>query len=225
MESPQRCGGHVVAREAEIELRTHLPAIWLVTAALGALGGCGPASTASPTGTPTVLTSTPSPSPSSAPSPSLALGFAFDAESVVGYYQSQGYACGSPQPSALAKGYEFTTCELVDAPGRTLVIGVVTDANDEMADGFASVRGTSSEKVLDPSVALDPLAGFLGAMLGPSRGESLLEWLAGHLGDAFAETTIDDLHVATYIRGQDRSTLYVEIANDAYMNAPRPSPS
>jgi hypothetical protein len=204
-------------------------ALGFSAALLGALAGCGSGPASTPTGTPTSATSPPS--PSSAPSasegasPSSPTSFSFDAESVVGYYRTQGYACGLPQPSALAAGYQFTSCQLVDSAGRTRVIGVVTNANDELADGFASVRGTATETFLAPTAALDPLAGFLGAMLGPSRGESLLPWLAGHLGDSFAETTIGDLHVATYIKGDDHSTLYVEIANQAYLNAPRPSPS
>jgi len=200
-------------------------AIVVGTAFLVAFAGCGP--TASPTSpTPTSPTSAvQSPSLSEAPSPTVAAGFAFDAQSVVGYYQTQGYTCTGPQPSALAQGHQFTSCQLVDPAGRTRVVGVVTDPNGDLADGFASVRGTASETILDPSAALEPLAGFLGAMLGESRGESLLTWLAGHLGDAFAETTIDDLHVATYIKGDDHSTIYVEVANQTYLDAPSPSPS
>jgi hypothetical protein len=113
----------------------------------------------------------------------------------------------------------------VDSAGRTRVVGVVTDPSDELADGYASLSGTATEAILDPSAALDPFAAFLGATLGPSRGESLLAWLAGHLGDAFAQTTIDDLRVATYLKGDDHSTIYLEIANQAYLEAPRPSPS
>jgi hypothetical protein len=193
---------------------------------LGLVVACSPGPASPSIESPPIPTPRPSPSPSISDlgSPN-ATGFAFDAESVVGYYQTQGYACGSPQPSALAEGYQFTSCQLVDTAGRTRVIGVVTDPNDDLADGFASVRGTATESILDPGTALDPLAGFLGAMLGPSRGESLLPWLAGHLGDAFAETAIDDLQVATYIKGDDHSTLYVEIANQAYLLAPGPSPS
>lgn len=195
----------------------------LLIAAL--LGACG---TSAPSGTPTPL---PTPSPTAAPSlaeapsPSTGAGFAFDAESVLGYYASKGYTCGQPAPSAQAAGFLFTTCQFVDPAGRTLVIGVVTDPNDELADGFASVRGTASEPVLDPTAALQPLAGFLGAMLGPTRGEELLAWLAGHIGDSYAETTSGALKVATYIKGDDHSTIYVELANDTYLAAPPPSGS
>ncbi len=200
----------------------------LVGAAMVAvLVGCGPGSTASPSepalSTPTAAP--PSAVASGSTSPTANTSFAFDAESVVGYYRTQGYTCSGPQPSALAAGFAFTTCQEIDSAGRTRVVGVVTDPSDNLADGFASIRGTSSETVLDPSVALDPFAAFLGAMLGQSRGEALLTWLAGHLGDSFAETTSGALHVATYLKGTDHSTIYLEIANQGYLEAPRPSPS
>ncbi|MBI3750756.1 MAG: hypothetical protein HY263_03735 [Chloroflexi bacterium] len=193
-----------------------------------ALAACGPSPSSTAVAT---LPATMTPGPSAAPPgtgtaiPSSATGFAFDAESVAGYYETRGYACTAPQPSSLATGYQFTSCQLLDANGRTRVVGVVTDPNDDLADGFTSIRGTASETVLDPSVALDPFAAFLGAMLGPTRGEALLTWLAEHIGDSFAETTSGDLHVATYIKGEDHSTIYVEIANQAYLEAPAPSPS
>ena len=203
----------------------------LVGATLAALvlacGGVTP--TPSPTPPPVAIAPTTSsateapPAASPAPSPSLPTGFAFDAESVVGYYAGIGYTCAAPAPSALADGYSFTSCELVDGDGRTLAIGVVTDPEDELADGFASVSGAASEPVLEPAAAFEPLAGFLGAMLGDVRGESLLEWLASHHGEDYAETTIGDLQVATYVRGGDHSTLYVELATQAYLDAPAPS--
>jgi hypothetical protein len=203
-----------------------------VALAAALLGACGP--TATPTGTPagppvptaTAVASTAaaSPSPSLAPEPSG--GFAFDAESIVGYYQTLGYACSAAQPSTKAVGYWFRSCQLVDTDGRTRVVGVVTDSADEVADAYASVAGTSSETVLEPAAALEPLAAFLGAMLGERRGESVLPWLASHLGDAYVTTTIGDLTLATYTATpDDQATLFVEIANRAYLEAPSPSPS
>jgi hypothetical protein len=63
-------------------------------------------------------------------------------------------------------------------------------------------------------------------MLGEVRGTSLLEWLAGHLGDAYAQTTIDTLAVATYTQSAtDHSRLYLELAAKDYIDAPAPSPS
>jgi len=154
------------------------------------------------------------------PLPSLA-GFAFDAESVVGYYETQGYECTAERPSTQAAGYRFRTCTVEDANGRTLSVGVVTDADGELADGFASVRGAKAEPILEPTVAFEPLAGFLGAMLGGPDGEALLPWLAGHLGDPYASAPLGDLTIATYTASQDdHSTLYVEIANRAYLDAP-----
>ncbi len=190
------------------------------------LAACGP-STSSVSPTPALPSPTPPPAASlaEAPSPTTGSGFAFDAESVLGYYASKGYTCGQPTASAQAAGFFFTTCQLVDPGGRTLVIGVVTDPDDELADGFASVHGTAGETILDPAAALEPLGGFLGAMLGSTAGEALLPWLASHIGDSYAETTSGALKVATYLKDDDHSTIYVELANDAYLAAPKPSPS
>jgi hypothetical protein len=170
---------------------------------------------------------TPSSAPSSsapaAPTPSASntTGFPFTADAITGYYETQGYACTAAAPSAKAAGYAFRTCQQVDGSGRTRVVGVVTDPAGGLADGWASVRGTASEPVLAPSDALGPLAGFLGAMLGQDAGASLLPWLAGHLGDAYAETTSGTIRIATYTASAtDHATLYVEAANPAYIASP-----
>lgn len=163
------------------------------------------------------------PSPESTPGGSPG-GFAFAADDVVAYYASIGYACTDPQPSTKAVGYTFRTCSLTDDAGRTRVVGVVVDPAGALANGFASVQGTATETILSPSDALDPLAAFLGAMLGDDAGAALLPWLAGHLGDAYEETTSGNLKVATYTASStDHSTLYLELANQAYLEAPRPS--
>jgi hypothetical protein len=168
----------------------------------------------------------PTAGPSESANPSAAVGFAFDAESIAAYYQTLGYTCTDPQPSSQAVGHVFRSCQLVDLDGRTHAIGLVTDQVGELADAFASIQGKAGETILDPTVALEPLAAFLGATLGETQGESLLPWLAGHLGDAYVTTTIADLTVATYTETPiDHSKLYVEIANPAYLAAQRPSPS
>jgi hypothetical protein len=78
--------------------------------------------------------------------------------------------------------------------------------------------------VLDPVDAMDPLSGFLGAMLGSDRGGALVEWLAGHAGDAYAETSAGGLRIATYTpSADDHSVIYVELADQGYLAAPRPS--
>jgi hypothetical protein len=209
-------------------------AVRLLAIALAAalLGACG--STTTPTGSPagppgptaTLVTSTAATSPSPSPAPEPSSGFAFDAESIVGYYQTLGYACSGLRPSTKAVGYSYRSCQLVDTAGRTRVVGVVTDSADDVADAYASVASTGSETVLDPAVALEPLAAFLGAILGERQGESILPWLASHLGDAYVATTIGELTVATYTATpDDHSTLFVEIANRAYLEAPSPGPS
>jgi len=198
-------------------------------ALLATVAGCSSSATPAPT---TQAKPTPAPtSPSApttsppAPSPSPVTGFAFDAESVAGYYVTLGYACSEPVPSALADGYFVTSCQLVDPEGRTRTIGLVVDPDDELADAYAIVAGAAGESILEPSAVLEPFAAFLGAMLGGPRGESLVTWLAGNLGEAYAETEIDALHVATYLKDDDHSTLFLEIANDAYLASPLPSPS
>ncbi len=157
-------------------------------------------------------------------SPTTTTGFAFTAESVVAYYQSQGYACGAVKPSTKAAGFSFRTCQEIDDAGRTRVVGVVTDPGGSLADGFASIHGRATETFLAPIDALEPLSGFLGTMLGEDRGASLLPWLAGHLGDAYAETTIGAIKVATYTDSpESHTTLSVEVANPAYLDSPGPS--
>jgi hypothetical protein len=158
--------------------------------------------------------------PASATPTTNTTGFAFAAEDIAAYYESQGFACVAPQPSTKAAGFMFRTCQQTDAAGRTHTIGLVTDPAGGLANGFASVKGTDTETILAPIDALDPLAGFLGAILGEDQGAALLTWLASHLGDTYAETTSGPLRVATYTESdEDHSTLYVEVANRAYLDA------
>lgn len=162
--------------------------------------------------------------PASASSTPNTTGFAFAAEDIAAYYQTQDYTCSAPQPSTKAAGYTVRSCERIDNAGRTRVIGLVTDAGGALANGFASVKGTEAETILAPIDALDPLAGFLGVMLGEQEGAAVLTWLASHLGDSYAETTSGPMKVATYTESEDdHSTLYVEVANQAYLDA-SPSP-
>jgi hypothetical protein len=150
-------------------------------------------------------------------------GFAFAADDIAAYYQTQGYICSAPQPSTKAAGYTLRSCQETDAAGRTRVIGLVTDPSGGLANAFASVKGTDTETILAPVDALDPLSGFLGATLGEEQGGALLTWLASHLGDAYAETTSGPVKVATYTESaDDHSTLYVEVANRAYLSASPP---
>jgi hypothetical protein len=179
-----------------------------------------------PTERPSAAASTiPAASESSLPTPAPS-GFAFSVEAVIGYYESRGFTCDEIQPSATAAGHFYQGCQMEDADGQTLALGFVTDPSGDLADAYASVQAPASEPFLAPTDALDHLSGFLGAMLGEVRGTSLLEWLAGHLGDAYAQTTIDTLAVATYTQSAtDHSRLYLELADRDYINAPAPSPT
>lgn len=204
----------------------------VLAVALAAVLGCAPSATpiaAPPSVGPTAAPGTASPSASArasiGPVPSDGY-FAFDAESILGYYALLGYACGDPEPSSQAAGFTYRSCQLVDPDGRTRVVGIVTDPAGDVADAFTSVVGTSTETILDPAAVLDPFAAFLGAMLGESQGVAMLEWLAGHLGDDYAVTTLGELTIATYTESpDDHSRLYLEIANQAYLDAATPAPS
>jgi hypothetical protein len=137
-----------------------------------------------------------------------------------------GYACSEPRPSTEAAGYTVRTCQGLDAARRTTTVGLVTDPDGVIGDAFASVQAVEGEAVLDPVDAMDMLSGFLGAMLGTDRGGRLVEWLAGHAGDAYAETSDGGLRIATYTPSKDdHATIYLELANQSYIKAPRPSPS
>jgi len=202
-----------------------------VVAFLLAAAGCQPANPASapPVPTPTPVATQ---APASAPAtetpaePSATPGFAFDPESVAGYYTSMGYGCQERQPSSQAAGYEFQSCQLVDADGRTRTVGFVTDPNDDLADAFMRISGAAGETVLDPAAVLEQFAGFLGATLGEAYGSAMLPWLAGALGDAYTTTTLGDLTIATYTDGpKDHATLSLELANPGYLDSPRPSAS
>jgi hypothetical protein len=200
----------------------------LVLAACGPTVPSGGAASPSPTlaaaSLPVPLASGP---PASANPTANTTGFAFAAEDIAAYYQSKGYACAAPQPSTKAAGFTLRTCQATDDAGRTRIVGLVTDPAGGLANAFASVRGKETETILAPIDALDPLSGFLGATLGEEQGAALLTWLALHLGDAYAETTSGPIKVATYSESaDDHSTLYVELANQAYLDASPPaSPS
>lgn len=151
-------------------------------------------------------------------------GFAFAADDIVAYYQGQGYTCHPVEPSTTAAGFFFRSCEKVDAAGRALVVGLVTDPGGRLAEGFATVTGTESEEVLEPEVALPPLAGFLGATLGEAEGGRAADWLTDHLGGIYEQTNLGAVTLATYNGdNDDPNVLAVELANQAYLDAPTPS--
>ena len=204
---------------------------WLLAGSVAVLAtGCGTTPPSKPVPEPTVepsplVSSGQSPAGTAAvPSTEASPGFAFDPESIAGYFATIGYTCTPRQLSTSAVGHEFQSCQLVDTDGRTRTVGLVTDPADNLADAFLRVRGTDTEAVVDPAAVLDPFAAFLGAVLGESLGAAELPWVAAHLGDADARTTVGTLTIATYTPAQDdHTTLTVEIANQAYLDTPVPS--
>ena len=227
----------IVGSRALFHIAGHRNVAWSLVAAALLLAACGSTAVSpSPAATPAPVTASPSPTtpalpsvsapPTSAsPTPNIT-GFAFSAEDITAYYETRGYICTASQPSAIAADHTVRSCEATDDAGRTRVIGLVTDPEGGLANGFASVKGTDTETILAPIDALDPLAGFLGAMLGEEQAATILTWLASHLGDTYAETTSGPIKVATYTASEDdHSTLYVEVANQTYLDAsPAPSP-
>jgi hypothetical protein len=152
-------------------------------------------------------------------------GFFFDPADVADYYRSIGYTCAPPVPSTVAAGYSVVTCVHVDPAGRSRAVGLVTDGAGRLGNAFASVSAREGETYLDPDDALDPLAAFLGTMLGETRGGEAAVWLKEHLGAVFERTTSGSLTIATYTeRGDDPSVLFVEVADEAYLRA-SPAPS
>jgi hypothetical protein len=139
-------------------------------------------------------------------------GFAFDAADVADYYRGVGFSCSEGQPSPSATGMTIRTCRRIDAGGRTLTIRLSADQTGGLVDGVAGVEAPRGTSILQPADALDHLSGFLGAMLGSDRAGRQLEWLAGHLGDARAETTDGGLRIATYTPDpQDHTAIYLEL--------------
>jgi hypothetical protein len=164
-----------------------------------------------------------SPTPAATASPAAEPPFTFPADAVIAFYEGEGLACAPPIPSTKAAGWTVRTCQGTDAAGRPVAVGVVTDPEGRLGDGFASVTALPGEDLLEPTDALDMLSGFLGAMLGDKPATELLPWLAGHLGDQYAEMEFGGGTVATYTESADDPTrIYVEVAGPSYLVAPAP---
>jgi len=149
--------------------------------------------------------------------------FAFPGDLVIEFYEGEGLICSGAVPSTKAAGWSVRTCDGTDPAGRPIAAGVVTDAAGLLGNGFASVTSLPGEDFLDPSDALDMLTGCLGAMLGDAAATDRLPWLADHLGDVYAETTIGDGKIATYTESADDATrIYIEVAGPKYLLAPLP---
>lgn len=158
-----------------------------------------------------------------AASPSSTAVFPFTSAAIVGFYESEGFTCGAAVPSTVAAGWTVRTCQGDDAAGHPLAIGVMTDDNGILGAGFASVTARPEEDLLEPTDALDALSGFLGAMLDQAAATDQLPWLAGHVGDDYAEVSIPGASLATYTEAPDDPTrIYVEVDGEEYLAAPPP---
>jgi len=108
-------------------------------------------------------------------------------------------------------------------PILTTIVSVVTDPNGVIGDAFAGVLGADGKSLPTTVEAITGLGFFRGAMLGETDGTAAATWLTQHLGENMAQTTINNMLVATY--PVDEATglgYYVETANQAFMNAPAP---
>ena len=161
---------------------------------------------------------------SSGPAASEAAGpFAFSADAITSFYEGASLECNEPTASTTAAGWFVRTCQGENADGRPVAIGVITNEADALGAGFATVTALPDEDLLEPTDAIDTLSGFMAAMLGEEPATELLPWLAGHLGDEYAETTLGEVTVATYTESPDDPTrIYLEVDGPAYLAAPRP---
>jgi hypothetical protein len=108
----------------------------------------------------------------------------------------------------------------VDPAGRTREIDIVTGPSGLLEAALARIKGTSGESILDPSVVLEPMAAFAGALLGAEPGAALVPWLAAHLGDARTETTSGSILVETYLDAPDtHSTINLALSAPDYRRA------
>ncbi|MDP1805383.1 MAG: hypothetical protein Q8K72_09470 [Acidimicrobiales bacterium] len=207
------------------------------------LAGCGgaaatPAPTPTPTAAPTATPApTPAPTPKPTPKPTAALaatpeatnsaangGFAFPADQVLGYYESVGFTCEDPIASNQVTGYTVFRClKADDATGFTTLVALVVDENGVTGDSFAGVLGTDGKTSPTPEQALEPLAFFLGAMMGETEGQKAGTWLTQHLGEDMATIPVGALLVATYPGDKETGLgYYVEVANEAFLAALNP---
>ena len=178
--------------------------------------------TKAPATSPSAISET-TPSSSNAVQSPAAGPFAFSANAITSFYENASLGCNPPAPSTTAAGWFVRTCEGENAESRPVAIGVITDESGVLGAGFAAVTALPDEDLLEPTDAIDTLSGFLGAMLGEEPATELLPWLADHLGDEYAETTVGGVTVATYTESADDSTrIYLEIDGPTYLAAPPP---
>jgi len=193
------------------------------------------AATAGPTPSPTTETTqvpTPSPtrdpnaSPSDAPAsaPADLGGFGYAPGDVLDYYVGEGFVCEDPKPSTQAAGYTQVRCLKAgegDAP--TAIVSLVVSDKGVTGDAFAGYVTPAGTKGPETKAAYEHLAGFLGAMLGTDAGTEAATWLAQNLGKEQAQTRVGEILVGTYPEDDAGGVgSYVELANQAFMDAPVP---
>jgi hypothetical protein len=228
--------------------RLLLASVLAVALAAGACGG----SAATPTPTP-VPTMAPEPSPASTPAPTAAPTaeptdaatpeatapaespagpeittapagtFLFGYEDMLSYYQSAGYQCQEPGPSAVAAGYTTHVCTLEAEAKATNMIGFLVADDGALGDVFAGVLNPAGGEMPDPMEAIEPLAFVLGATLGETEGAAAAEWLVQNIGTEMAQAEFNGNTVYTYTVDDDSGVgTFSEVATPAYLAAPAP---
>lgn len=229
-------------------LATGLAALAVIGLVAAACGGSAatpaPATPAPATPAPTAAPATPAPTeapatpaPTEAPSveaPSLDAGtpdpadnggFAFSAKDLMDYYTSEeGFQCEDPTPSTQAAGYTVQRCIHDAGNGVSELIAFVVDADGVMGDAFAAYLLDAGSAMPDPADAAPFLSGFSAGLLGTDVfTNDALPWLQENLGKDSAQTEISGLLYGTYTEDDDGGVgLYVESANQAFMDAPAP---
>ena len=183
-----------------------------------------PTPTPSPTEAPTVApTEAPTEAPASAGTEDLG-GFAFPPGEVLDYYVSQGFVCEDPKVSDVAAGYTSVRCLLTEESGATAIVAlVVNDATGATGDAWAGYITAAGTEGPDRKDAAQHLGGFIAAMLGSNPGTEAATWIAENLD---AQDLVKKYGAITAIIYQENDEggvgHYVEVANDAYINAPAP---
>lgn len=218
----------------------------LVFAGAFAIAGCG--ASGSGTAAPSAQTPTPQPAPTEATTPTATTapieattpaptdapasattgdlgGFAFPASDVLDYYTSaeQGFVCEDPQPSDVAAGHTKVRCLKTEDSGAVAIVSLVVDANGTTADAFGGYITAAGTEGPDPKAAAMHLGGFVAAMLGTDIGADAATWVATNLDAVDLVKKFGGITAIIYQENDEGGVgHYVEVANDAYLNAPAP---
>ncbi len=180
-----------------------------------------PTATTAPT---EATTPAPTDAPASATTGDLG-GFAFPPGDVLDYHTSaeQGFVCKDPQPSNVAAGHTTIRCLKSEDSGAVAMVSIVVDANGTTADAFGGYITAAGTEGPDPKAAAMHLGGFVARMLGTDVGADAATWAATNLDAVDLVKKFGGITAIIYQEDDEGGVgHYVEVANDAYLNAPAP---